>query len=428
MEWFSHLREVDPAIYNAIVGELNRQNDKLELIASENFVDYAILEAIGQPMQNKYAEGYPKRRYYGGCEFVDEAERLARVRAKKLFNAEHANVQPHAGAQANAAAYMAFMEPGDTLMGMELSHGGHLTHGHPLNVSGKYYHVIAYGVDRETEQIDMDEVLRKAKEHHPKVIMIGASAYPRFIDFAGFREICDEVGAIMMVDMAHIAGLIAAGLHPSPVPFADVVTSTVHKTLRGPRSGFILCKKDHAKAIDGAVFPGQQGGPLMHIIAAKATCFRLAMTDEFKAYQRQVVKNAQTMATVLAEEGIRIVSGGTDNHLMLMDVKGSVSLTGKEAEERLDAVNMTANKNTIPFDDEKPFIASGVRLGTPAITTRGFKEPQIRQVALLIAKTLKSEDTEELRGEVIAGVANLTRQYPLYGEMREWLQPVADES
>lgn len=426
MEWFSHLREVDPKIYNAIVGELNRQNDKLELIASENFVDYAILEAIGQPMQNKYAEGYPKRRYYGGCEFVDEAEKLARVRAKKLFNAEHANVQPHSGAQANAAAYMAFMQPGDTLMGMELSHGGHLTHGHPLNVSGKYYNVVAYGVDRETEQIDMDEVRQKALAHRPKVIMIGASAYPRFIDFAGFREICDEVGAIMMVDMAHIAGLIAAGLHPSPVPYADVVTSTVHKTLRGPRSGFILCKKDHAKVIDGAVFPGQQGGPLMHVIAAKATCFRLAMTEEFKAYQRQTVKNAQMMATVLAEEGIRIVSGGTDNHLMLMDVKGSVSLTGKEAEERLDAVNMTANKNTIPFDDEKPFIASGVRLGTPAITTRGFKEPQIRQVALLIAKTLKHEDNEELRNEVIAGVADLTQQYPLYGEMRDWLQPVGE--
>ncbi len=426
MDWFSHLREVDPKIYNAIVGELNRQNDKLELIASENFVDYAILEGIGQPMQNKYAEGYPKRRYYGGCEFVDEAEKLARVRAKKLFSAEHANVQPHAGAQANAAAYMAFMQPGDTLMGMELSHGGHLTHGHPLNVSGKYYNVVAYGVDRETEQIDMDEVRQKAKEHHPKVIMIGASAYPRFIDFAGFRQICDEVGAIMMVDMAHIAGLIAAGLHPSPVPYADVVTSTVHKTLRGPRGGFILCKKDHAKAIDGAVFPGQQGGPLMHVIAAKATCFRLAMTEEFKAYQRQTVKNAQMMATVLAEEGIRIVSGGTDNHLMLMDVKGSVSLTGKEAEERLDAVNMTANKNTIPFDDEKPFIASGVRLGTPAITTRGFKEPQIRQVALLIAKTLKHEDTEELRNEVVAGVADLTRQYPLYREMRDWLQPVVE--
>jgi len=428
MEWFSHLREADPKIYNAIVGELNRQNDKLELIASENFVDYAILEAIGQPMQNKYAEGYPKRRYYGGCEFVDEAERLARVRAKKLFGAEHANVQPHAGAQANAAAYMAFMEPGDTLMGMELSHGGHLTHGHPLNVSGKYYNVVAYGVDRKTEQIDMDQVRTKAREHRPKVIMIGASAYPRYIDFKGFREICDETDAIMMVDIAHIAGLIAAGLHPSPVPYADVVTSTVHKTLRGPRSGFILCKKDHAKAIDAAVFPGQQGGPLMHVIAAKAVCFRLAMTEQFKAYQRQIVKNAQTLATVLKERELRIVSGGTDNHLMLVDVKGSVGLTGKEAEERLDAVNMTANKNTIPFDDEKPFIASGIRLGTPALTTRGFKEPQMRIVAELIAKTLKGETTEELQQEVIDGVAGLTRDFPLYQELRDYLPPLETET
>ena len=427
MQWFSHLREADPRIYNAIVGELNRQNDKLELIASENFVDYAVLEAIGQPMQNKYAEGYPKRRYYGGCEFVDEAEKLARVRAKKLFGAEHANVQPHAGAQANAAAYMAFMQPGDTLMGMELSHGGHLTHGHPLNVSGKYYNVVAYGVDRETEQIDMDQVRAKAKEHQPKVIMIGASAYPRFIDFKAFREICDEVGAIMMVDIAHIAGLIAAGLHPSPVPYADVVTSTVHKTLRGPRGGLILCKKDHAKAIDAAVFPGQQGGPLMHVIAAKAVCFRLAMTDEFKAYQRQIVKNAQMLATVLQEHELRIVSGGTDNHLLLIDVKGSAGLTGKEAEERLDAVDMTANKNTIPFDDEKPFIASGIRLGTPALTTRGFKEPQMRRVAELIATTLKSEDTEDVRKEVIAGVAELTRDYPLYQELRDFLPPVVME-
>ncbi len=424
MQWFTHLREADPRIYNAIVGELNRQNDKLELIASENFVDYSILEAIGQPMQNKYAEGYPKRRYYGGCEFVDEAEKLARVRAKKLFGAEHANVQPHAGAQANAAAYMAFMQPGDTLMGMELSHGGHLTHGHPLNVSGKYYNVVAYGVDRESEQIDMDEVRAKAKEHQPKVIMIGASAYPRFIDFKAFREVCDETQAIMMVDIAHIAGLIAAGLHPSPVPYADVVTSTVHKTLRGPRSGLILCKKDHAKAIDAAVFPGQQGGPLMHVIAAKAVCFRLAMTEEFKAYQRQIVKNAQMLSQVLQERELRIVSGGTDNHLMLIDVKGSAGLTGKEAEERLDAVNMTANKNTIPFDDEKPFIASGIRLGTPALTTRGFKEPQMRRVAELIAQTLKADDADAVRSEVIAGVAELTGDFPLYQELRDYLPPV----
>jgi len=424
MEWFSHLREADPKIYNAIVGELNRQNDKLEMIASENFVDYAILEALGQPMQNKYAEGYPKKRYYGGCEFVDEAERLARVRARKLFGADHANVQPHAGAQANAAAYMAFMSPGDTLMGMELSHGGHLTHGHPLNVSGKYYKVVPYGVRPDTEQIDMEQVRALAKEHRPKVVMIGASAYPRFIDFAAFREICDEVDAVMIVDMAHIAGLIAAGLHPSPVPYADVVTSTTHKTLRGPRAGFILCKEQHAKAIDAAVFPGQQGGPLMHVIAAKAVCFRLAMTDDFKAYQRQIVKNAQTLCSALKERGLRIVSGGTDTHLMLVDVKGSVSLTGKDAEERLDSVDITANKNTIPFDQEKPFIASGIRLGTPALTTRGFKEPDMRAVGNLIADTLL-HDTEESREAVRRGVAELVATHPLYRELREWLKPVA---
>jgi glycine hydroxymethyltransferase len=426
MDWFSHLREVDPKIYNAIVGELNRQHEKLELIASENFVDYSVLEALGQPMQNKYAEGYPKERYYGGCEFVDEAERLARIRAKKLFDAEHANVQSHSGAQANAAAYMAFMQPGDTLMGMELSHGGHLTHGHPLNISGKYYDVVAYGVRRDTEQIDMDEVRQKALKHKPKVIMIGASAYPRFIDFAGFREICDESGALMFVDMAHIAGLVATGLHPSPVPYADVVTTTVHKTLRGPRSGMILCKKDHAKAIDMAVFPGQQGGPLMHVIAAKAVCLRLAAADEFKSYQRQVVKNAQTLATALEEKGLRIVSGGTDNHLLLADVKGSMGMTGKDAEERLDLVNITCNKNTIPFDDEKPFISSGLRFGTPALTTRGFKEPQMREVAYLIADTLKRDDTEENRAKIISGVKELTDSLPLYSEMREWLQPVEE--
>ncbi|MCH7472953.1 serine hydroxymethyltransferase [bacterium] len=424
MDWFSHLREADPKIYNAIVGELNRQDETLELIASENFVPYSILEAIGQPMQNKYAEGYPKKRYYGGCEFVDEAERLARVRAKKLFGAEHANVQPHSGAQANAAAYMAFMQPGDTLMGMELPHGGHLTHGHPLNISGKYYNVVAYGVRREDERIDYTEVRELALKHRPKVIMIGASAYPRFINFKLFREICDECGAVMMVDIAHIAGLVAAGLHPSPVPYADVVTSTAHKTLRGPRSGFILCKKEHAKAIDAAVFPGQQGGPLMHVIAAKAVCFRLAMTEEFKAYQRQIVKNAQTLSTALEERELRIVSGGTDTHLMLVDVKGSLGMTGKEAEKRLDAVNITANKNTIPFDDEKPFIASGIRLGTPALTPRGFKEPGMRQVGYLIADALKEDPSEEQRATIIAGVKELTGTHPLYPEMRAWLKPV----
>lgn len=424
MEWFSHLREVDPKIYNTIVGELNRQNDKLEMIASENFVDYAVFEALGQPMQNKYAEGYPKKRYYGGCEFVDEAERLARVRAKKLFSADHANVQPHSGAQANAAAYMAFLVPGDTIMGMELTHGGHLTHGHPLNISGKYYNVIPYGVRKDTEQIDYDQATALALQHKPKVIMIGASAYPRFIDFAKFREICDSVSAIMIVDMAHIAGLVAAGLHPSPVPYADVVTSTVHKTLRGPRSGLILCKEQHAKAIDAAVFPGQQGGPLMHVIAAKAVCFRLAMTEEFKAYQRQTVKNAQTLCSTLQERELRIVSGGTDNHLMLVDVKGSAGITGKEAEERLDAVDITINKNTIPFDTEKPFIASGIRLGTPALTTRGFKESDMRKVGNLIADAVLKDNTEEHRAAVMAGVKELAAAHPLYPEMRDWLKPV----
>lgn len=424
MEWFSHLREVDPKIYNAIVGELNRQNDKLEMIASENFVDYAVFEALGQPMQNKYAEGYPKKRYYGGCEFVDEAERLARVRAKKLFSAEHANVQPHSGAQANAAAYMAFLVPGDTIMGMELSHGGHLTHGHPLNISGKYYNVIPYGVRQDTEQIDYDQAAALALQHKPKVIMIGASAYPRFINFAKFREICDSVGAIMIVDMAHIAGLVAAGLHPSPVPYADVVTSTVHKTLRGPRSGLILCKEQHAKAIDAAVFPGQQGGPLMHVIAAKAVCFRLAMTEEFKAYQRQTVKNSQTLCSTLQDRNLRIVSGGTDNHLLLVDVKGSAGITGKEAEERLDAVDITVNKNTIPFDTEKPFIASGVRLGTPALTTRGFKEPDMRAAGNLIADAVLKDNTEDNRQAIMAGVRELANAHPLYTEMREWLKPV----
>jgi glycine hydroxymethyltransferase len=424
MEWFSHLREADPKIYNAIVGEINRQNDKLEMIASENFVPYAILEALGQPMQNKYAEGYPKKRYYGGCEFVDEAERLARVRAKKLFGADHANVQPHSGAQANAAAYMAFLSPGDTIMGMKLDHGGHLTHGHPLNVSGRYYHVIPYGVRRDTEQIDMDEVASLAREHKPKVVMIGASAYPRFYDFAAFRAICDEVGAAMFVDMAHFAGLVAAGLHPSPVPYADVVTTTVHKTLRGPRSGLILCKEQHAKAIDGAVFPGQQGGPLMHVIAAKAVCFRLAMGDDFKAYSRQIVKNAQTLASTLKERGLRLVSDGTDNHLMLVDVKKSCGLTGKDAEERLDSLNITANKNTIPYDDEKPFIASGVRLGTPALTTRGFKESDMAAVGHIIADALQHEPGEQSNAAVFAGVAELVARHPLYAELRDWLRPV----
>jgi glycine hydroxymethyltransferase len=426
MEWFAELRETDPKVYNAMVHEIARQDEKLELIASENFVAYSVLQALGQPMQNKYAEGYPKKRYYGGCEFVDVVETLARQRAKKLFGAEHANVQPHAGAQANAAAYMAFLQPGDTILGMELSHGGHLTHGHPLNLSGKLYNVAAYGVKRDTETIDYDDVRTKAREHTPKLIVIGASAYPRFIDFAAFREICDEVGAIMMVDMAHIAGLVAAGLHPSPVPYADVVTTTVHKTLRGPRSGLILCKEQHAKAIDMAVFPGQQGGPLMHVIAAKAVAFKLALEDDFQSYQRQIVKNAQQLAATLAELGIRIVSGGTDNHLMLLDVKGSCGLTGKDAELLLDEANITCNKNTIPYDEEKPFIASGLRLGTPALTTRGFREPEMRRTGELIGLVLKAPHDESVRAQVVAGVAEMTQAYPLYKELRDWLKPVEE--
>jgi glycine hydroxymethyltransferase len=426
MEWFAALRDVDPKVYNAIAHETARQHEKLELIASENFVHQAVLEALGQPMQNKYAEGYPKKRYYGGCEFVDVVETLARQRAKKLFGAEHANVQPHSGAQANASAYMAFLQPGDTILGMELTHGGHLTHGHPLNLSGKLYNVAAYGVRKDTETIDFDDVEAKAREHRPKVVVIGASAYPRFIDFARFRAICDEVGAVMMVDMAHIAGLVAAGLHPSPVPYADVVTTTVHKTLRGPRGGMILCREEHAKAIDMAVFPGQQGGPLMHVIAAKAVCFKLALEDDFQAYQRQVVKNAQQLAATLAGAGLRIVSGGTDNHLMLVDVKGSCGLTGKVAEELLDSVDITCNKNTIPYDEEKPFIASGLRFGTPALTTRGFREPEMRRVGELIAGVLKAPESEAVRAGVRTGVRELSEMHPLYPGLRAELQPLAD--
>ena len=424
MEWFAALRESDPNVYQAIANETLRQHEKLELIASENFVDQAVLEALGQPMQNKYAEGYPKKRYYGGCEFVDEVEKFARQRAKKLFAAEHANVQPHSGAQANSAAYMAFMQPGDTLMGMELSHGGHLTHGHPLNSSGKLYNIVAYGVDPRTERIDFDIVRRVAQESKPKVIMVGASAYPRFIDFKAFREIADEVGAYLFVDMAHIAGLVAGGVHPSPVPFADVVTSTVHKTLRGPRSGLILCREEHAKAIDMAVFPGHQGGPHMHVIAAKAVCFGQALKDEFKGYARQVVKNAQELASELSNQGLRLVSGGTDNHLILADVKGSFGLTGKEAEERLDSVSITLNKNTIPFDEEKPFIASGIRLGTPALTTRGFREPEFRRVAALIIRALGPDFSEDVQQGIRAEVRELTSGLPLYPELRKLLQPL----
>ncbi|MCD6120145.1 serine hydroxymethyltransferase [bacterium] len=413
---YEHLKEVDPEIYQAVVDEAHREHAKLELIASENFVPYAILEAIGQPMQNKYAEGYPGRRYYGGCEFVDVAERLARKRAKRLFGSEHANVQPHSGAQANTAAYMAFLKAGDKIMGMDLSHGGHLTHGHPLNFSGIYFDVVSYGVDRETEQINYFALAEQVQKEKPKMLVVGASAYARKIDFARTREIADSVDAYLMVDIAHWAGLIAAGLYPTPIPHAHVTTSTVHKTLRGPRSGLILCPKDFKKQVDKAVFPGVQGGPMMHAIAAKAVCFKLAATEEFKIYQQQVLNNARALASALAKNGFRIVSGGTDCHLLLVDVK-SKGLTGKEAEEKLDSVGITCNKNTIPFDTEKPFIASGIRLGTPALTTRGMGVDEMGEIADLIAAALMAGDDSRELSAVKGKVAELCDKFLLYEEI-----------
>lgn len=413
--WTS-LKDVDPEVYRAIELERGRQNGKIELIASENFVSRAVLEAQGSVLTNKYAEGLPDRRYYGGCEFVDIAEKLAIERAKELFGADHANVQPHSGAQANQAVFFAALEPGDTVMGMSLPHGGHLTHGSPVNFSGKWFKVVPYQVDPETEQIDYDALRELAKEHKPKLIIAGASAYPRIIDFKAFREICDEVGALLMVDMAHIAGLVAAGLHPSPVPYAEFVTTTTHKTLRGPRGGMILCKEEYAKAIDKAVFPGLQGGPLMHVIAAKAVALKEALSPSFKEYQRQVVANAKAMAAALMERGYRIVSGGTDNHLFLVDVK-KAGLTGKDAERALDEVGITVNKNTIPFDTESPFVTSGIRIGTPAVTTRGMGEEAMREIAALIDETLKATRRGALEREapsLKARVAALCEKYPLY--------------
>ncbi len=415
---YEHLKETDPEVFQAVVDEAHREHAKLELIASENFVPFSILEAMGQPMQNKYAEGYPGKRYYGGCEFVDNVERLARLRAKKLFGAEHANVQPHSGAQANMAAYMAFLQAGDKIMGMDLSHGGHLTHGHPLNFSGIYFNVVSYGVDSETEQINYYTLADLVEKEKPRMLVVGASAYPRRIDFARMREIAANVDAYLMVDMAHWAGLIAVGLYPNPVPHAHVITSTVHKTLRGPRSGLILCPKDFKKEIDKAVFPGVQGGPMMHTIAAKAVCFKLAATDEFRSYQQQVLKNAQTLAQTLADKGFRIVSGGTDCHLLLVDVK-SKGLTGKQAEEKLDRVGITVNKNTIPFDTEKPFIASGIRLGSPALTTRGFKEAEMEEVADLISTALQSDESAPELSMITNRVAALCDRYPIYREIWE---------
>lgn len=410
------LKEGDPEVWEAIKGELGRQRNKLELIASENFAPLAVLEASASVMTNKYAEGYPGRRYYGGCEFMDIVENLARERAKQLFGAEHANVQPHSGTQANMAVYFAILKPGDTIMGMNLSHGGHLSHGSPVNFSGIFYNVVSYGVSRETETIDYEEVYRLAQQHKPKLIIAGASAYPRFIDFQRFKEIADSVNAYLMVDMAHIAGLVAAGIHPSPVPHSHFVTSTTHKTLRGPRSGFILCKEEFAKSIDKTVMPGIQGGPLMHIIAAKAVCFKYAMTEEFKIYQQKVVNNAKTLAKSLANRGFRIVSGGTDNHLLLVDVK-SKGLTGKEAETLLDEVGITVNKNLIPFDEEKPMVTSGIRLGTPALTTRGMGEEEMEEIGDIIASVLLHPDDEEVKRQAKERVSRLCQRFPLYKGM-----------
>ncbi|MDI3508532.1 MAG: glycine hydroxymethyltransferase [Clostridiales bacterium] len=406
--------DTDPEVAKAMEDELNRQRNKIELIASENFVSPAVMAAAGSHLTNKYAEGYPGKRYYGGCEYVDVVEDLARERAKALFGAEHANVQPHSGAQANLAVYFALLNPGDTILGMNLSHGGHLTHGSPVNLSGKYYNIVSYGVRRDTGYIDYDEVRRLALEHKPKLIVAGASAYPRIIEFDKFRDIADEAGAYLMVDMAHIAGLVAAGLHPNPVPYADVVTTTTHKTLRGPRSGMILCKKDLAAAIDKAIFPGTQGGPLMHIIAAKAVCFKEAATPSFKEYQKQIINNAAAMADALMQRGFQLVSGGTDNHLMLIDLRNK-GITGKYAEERLDSIGITVNKNAVPFDTEKPFITSGMRIGTPAVTSRGMKETQMSEITDIIAEAL-SDDNADL-GALKARVSVLCAQFPLYEDV-----------
>jgi glycine hydroxymethyltransferase len=408
-----HLKQTDQELLEAILAEKKRQQTKIELIASENFVSESVMEAMGSVLTNKYAEGYPGKRYYGGCEFVDVVENLARERAKELFVAEHANVQPHSGAQANMAVYFSILEPGDTVLGMNLSHGGHLTHGSPVNFSGTLYNFVDYGVEKETEQLNYDTVLEKAKEVKPKLIVAGASAYSRTLDFAKFREIADEVGAYLMVDMAHIAGLVAAGLHPNPVPYADFVTTTTHKTLRGPRGGMILCKEEHAKKIDKAVFPGMQGGPLMHVIAAKATAFKEALSDDFKEYCKQIISNAKVLGEALVAEGIRVVSGGTDNHLLLLDVT-PLGITGKVAEHVLDEIGITVNKNTIPFDTESPFVTSGIRIGTPAVTTRGFKEEEMREIASIISLTLKNHDNEALLKEASNRVLALTEKSPLY--------------
>lgn len=408
------LAVTDPELNGFIHEELERQRNKIELIASENFVSPAVMEAMGTILTNKYAEGYPGHRYYGGCEYVDKVETLAIERAKKLFGANYANVQPHCGASTNLAVYFAFLKPGDTIMGMNLSQGGHLSHGSPVNISGKYFNVVPYGVNPETETIDYAELEKLAQEHHPKMIVAGASAYPRVIDFKRMAEIAHGVGALLLVDMAHIAGLVAAGLHPNPVPYADVVTTTTHKTLRGPRGGLILCNnEEYAKAINKAIFPGIQGGPLMHIVAAKAVAFGEALQPGFKTYQENIVKNAKAFAEALVKEGFRLVSGGTDNHLVLVDVRGQ-GLTGKDAEHLLDEIGITCNKNTIPFDPASPFVTSGIRLGTPAVTTRGFNEDDMREVAAIIGLVLKNKDNAEKQKEAAARVAALCAKYPMY--------------
>lgn len=407
---------VDPLISNAIDDEVRRQTDGLELIASENFVSEAVLQAMGTVFTNKYAEGYPGKRYYGGCEFADVAEQTAIDRAKQLFDAEHANVQPHSGAQANMSVYLAAIEHGDTILGMNLSHGGHLTHGHPLNFSGINFKVADYGVDRETERIDYDELQKKAEESKPRMIICGASAYPRTIDFQRIGEIAQSVGARVMADIAHIAGLVATGLHPSPVPYCEYVTTTTHKTLRGPRGGLILCREEFAADVNRSVFPGVQGGPLIHVIAAKAVAFGEALRDDFKVYQQQILDNAQALTATLKDAGLRIVSGGTDNHLLLVDVfMDGKGITGKAAEKALEEVHITVNKNTIPFDTNKPFVASGIRLGTPALTTRGMREDEMRAIGKMIAAVIKEPESEEVKSKVRRDVAELTARFPMYG-------------
>jgi glycine hydroxymethyltransferase len=410
----TYLSEVDPEIRDALNSELNRQRYKLEMIASENFTSLAVMEATGSVLTNKYAEGYPEKRYYGGCEYIDVAETLAIERLKKLFGAEHANVQPHSGTQANMAVYLAFLKPGDKVLGMNLSHGGHLSHGSPVNISGIYFNFVPYGVNKETEYLDYDEIAKIAEVEKPKMIVAGGSAYPREIYSDKLATIAKSVGAVLMVDIAHFAGLVVAGIHQSPVPYAEVVTTTTHKTLRGPRGGAIMCRAEFAKQIDKAVFPGSQGGPLEHIIAAKAVAFKEALTEEFKTYQRQIVANAKKLAQALKDKGFRIVSGGTDTHLMLVDVKGSIGMTGKEAQILLDSVNITCNKNTIPFDTESPFVASGIRLGTPALTTRSMKEKEMSEIAELINQTLRHKDDEKVLNSVREKVKKICEKFPLY--------------